>query len=781
MHKPLACFYDYLLGTPLSEDLAKKRGPFANFFIEARSSKLLSIVNITSVVYCIVLVFTFVGVYDVMPAFIIFAHFFAISIIIANLFLLYKTENIPRSAGILLFCMLMIHLINISIVGGIDNPHFAWIFMFPILAGGTLGWRGQIFFYILCLLGTIYFAVFPDTVNILTQDDDVAYTFFTRFMSLTIFTLIMLIYYFTLNEKMEHLQRALKVASFESKLFLGVFNSKAQSVIMINNQGVIERANAKAHRTFEFKDLDGRNIKELCSQGLEQINEELDNADSVENTRGLESIEKHITLHKGGTLWVEYSIIRIVDENDKIHFLLTFEDISERKNYESKLSYLARYDYLTKLPNRLSIQEHLNEMIDVAKRNESAFAVAFFDLDRFKNVNDVQGHQAGDKVLREVAKRLQSQMKNNDYIGRFGGDEFVFMFDGIGPDDDAGQSVKAIQALLATPIKDAEAEYVVGSSVGLAFYPQDASSADDLIQKADIAMYKAKGKGRGNYQFYNADHDDDMKRQIRLGSELHFAIARNELTLLFQPMYNSDGDICAAEALVRWHHFDMGFVSPNEFIPLSEENGLIVPIGLWVLDQALCALKKWHLMGYDELVMSVNVSYRQINSDDLVFELRRLLDKHSLKGDSIILELTERVFADDLELVKYNIQEFADMGVQTAIDDFGVGYSSLSYLKETKFSALKIDRDFIKGIEDDESSRKLCSAISSMANDLGLSVTAEGVETDEQFEILKLMNIDKYQGFWKSKPIAMVDFERLLVGEKNEKDIKGSESLKSTT
>lgn len=737
------------------QNINTERTPLEHFFIEARTSKLFSIVNMTSVIYCIVLVSTFVGVYSQMPSYIVATHVLGLTVIIVNLFLLYKTNNIPRAAGILLFCMLIIHLVNITIVGGIDNPHFAWLFIFPILAGGTLGWRGQLFFYICCLLGTIYFALVPESINLLSEDGNIGYTFFTRLMCLTVFTLIMLIYYFTLNEKMQHLQKALDAASFESNLFLGVFNSKAQSVIMTNQEGEIERANAKAHETFGFAEgkLLSLPISKLCESDIKNIRLACDQS---------EPKEINVTTNAGKKIWLEYSTMSVVDEHKKAHTLITMEDISGRKSHEAELSYLARFDHLTRLPNRLSLQEKLNEAITHASAESQRFAVVFFDLDKFKHVNDIQGHKAGDAVLKMVAQRLQDLNRQADFIARFGGDEFVLLMNNIQTSKQVTDQIKRIQTSISKVINNKDNEHYVGSSAGVAFFPQDAVIADDLIQKADIAMYKAKSDGRGQYQFYSVEHDTNIKRQIKLGSGLSFAIERDELNLLYQPIYNINGVICGAEALLRWTNDELGFVSPDEFIPICEENGLIVPIGLWVLDESCRIIRKWHDLGHSNLVMSVNVSYRQINSDDLVKEVQRILTKYQLSGTALILELTERVFADDLDLVQRNIVQFAQMGVQTAIDDFGVGYSSLNYLKKTEFSSLKIDRDFIKDIDTNPASRKLCAAIASMASGLGLSVTAEGVETQEHLQLLTAMNIDKYQGFLMSKPIECDAFEALL-------------------
>jgi diguanylate cyclase (GGDEF)-like protein/PAS domain S-box-containing protein len=726
-----------------------------NFLLNARSSGALSIVNITSVIYIIVLGLTFKDFHHLMPDWVTLVQIVGVSTIIVNMVILNRTKNVPLTAGIMLFCMFAIHMANITFAGGIDTPHFAWIFIFPILAGGTMGWRGQVFFWFISVIGTIYYAVYPENMDVLPYDGSMGYTLMTRLMCITVFSLITLIYYFTLSQKMQDLQKALKLASFESDLFLGVFNSKAQSALLVDADGKIERANAKAHHTFGYQPdmMLGKDIDSICDAEIDF------SSDQIQSDSGQELL---ITTHAKNEVWIEYTSLKILDELEHVHTLLTIEDISTRKNHESELSYLAHFDYLTKLPNRLSIQDRLAEMIANSERYNRQFAVIFIDLDKFKNVNDIKGHEAGDTVLQEIALRLRDNISRGDIVARFGGDEFVILMDEVKGKTHIVSLIEQVQKSICKPIHIKNNAYFVGSSVGVSIYPNDGDQPNDLIRKADTAMYKAKSSSNGSYEFYNLEHDAIVKRLIKLGSELHYAIEREQLSLLFQPIYDINDTICGAEALIRWNHEELGKVSPDEFIPISEDNGLIVPIGLWVLDKACQFLKQLHDNGYDNLTMSINVSYRQINSDDMVNEVKRTLSKYQLNGGAIILELTERVFADDLNLVQQNITEFAELGVKTAVDDFGVGYSNLSYLEKTDFSSIKIDRSFIKDIEINSSAKKLCNAIMSMASSLGLSVTAEGVEKEQHLAILKAMKIERYQGYFMSKPIDSDAFEALL-------------------
>ncbi|WP_353539063.1 EAL domain-containing protein [Colwellia sp. KU-HH00111] len=676
-----------------------------------------------------------------------------VAIIVLNLAIYYRKQNVPFAAGILLFCMFAIHMVNVTFAGGIDTVHYAWIFIFPVLAGGTMAWRGQLFFWFICMLGTIYYYIWPEQMAELPYEGDLEYTLATRLVCITIFSLVMLTYHFTLREKMDHVHKALKLATFEGDLFAGVFNSRAQSVILVDSNGTIERANATTHTTFSFNDshLIGQHIGILC-----------EHADRLfdTNRQHLSGQELEIKTHKGNSLWIEFTSIEVEDEIGKRHTLLTIEDISQRKRFESKLSHLAHFDHLTNIPNRLMIQDKIKEMIE--EDTTASFYVIFIDLDKFKDINDMLGHEAGDKVLLEVASRLQTNIRSGDFIGRFGGDEFILLTRSATTEEETKQLIKSLQKILALPIYYEKTESVVGSTAGISSYPTDGQAGNDLIRKADAAMYRTKKNHKGAFSFYNVQYDADLQRKLHLNSALRNAISNNELSLLFQPIFDHHQQLLGAEALVRWKHGEYGAISPDEFIPISEENGQIIEIGLWVLDQACQVLKEWQDEGRFDLTMSVNISYRQIVGTTLVTSIENALKKHALKGDKLILELTERVIAEDLDLVNQNLTLLTAMGVRCAVDDFGIAYSSLNYLQKVDFDILKIDRSFVDGIVDDEDSLNLCKGILSMAHSLGLLVTAEGIETEAQFNLLCSLGIDKYQGFHLARPIERRKFSELF-------------------
>lgn len=728
-----------------------------NFFISVRTSGWVSIVSIASLVYLIVLASTVIDFYSYIPSWVLVVQAAGVFVILINFSVYIKRGNVNVAASVLLFCIFCIHMANMNFAGGIDTPHYAWILVIPILAGATLGWRGQTAFGLLTIAGTVYYAIYPVVLEGTPYDEDAGYLLLTRVLSLVVFTLIMLSYHFVLNEKIEQLKVALKKASFESDLFLGVFNTRSQSVFLCDSDGKIVRANRKGHETFGYEEgsLIGRFLSDMCMPDLYRLSKvKTDNAKDV--------TELKVKTHQNDVLWLEISSIEVNDQLNTRYTLLNIDDITERKNHESQLSYLAHYDYLTKLPNRLFVQDRLGEMISSGHRYDREFAVVFIDLDKFKNINDMKGHDTGDAVLVEVGKRLKNIVRRCDIVARFGGDEYVLLLNEISHQEDLINLMEKLKTAINQPVIVNEQEYFVGASFGISMFPEDGKTPSDLLRKADTAMFKAKKAKKGSYEFYSINHDDSVKRLIRLGSDLNYAIERDELTLMYQPIYNQSDKIIGAEALIRWNHSELGSISPDEFIPISEDNGLIVPIGLWVLNSACRMLKTIHGLGYEQLTMSVNVSYRQINNSDLVNEVKRLLALYNMDGKYLGLELTERVFADDLSLVQRNIEQFSTLGVETAIDDFGVGYSSLSYLKKTEFSTLKIDRSFIRDIEKDTSARKLCEAIVAMAKSLGLKTTAEGVETAEHLSTLKIMDVDKYQGYYMSKPITAAELESLL-------------------
>ena len=415
---------------------------------------------------------------------------------------------------------------------------------------------------------------------------------------------------------------------------------------------------------------------------------------------------------------------------------------------------IAHHDSLTGLPNRALLFDRLNHAINQAKRYGHMIAVMFIDLDRFKFINDTMGHEAGDQLLKTAAGRIRESLRDADTVARLGGDEFIAIVTNLDePLDSANVATKIVESL-SRPVKLGENCVTVSPSIGIATFPSDGESAEDLIKLADAAMYQAKQAGGGSYQFYRPDMNSDALRRIGLGVALQRAIRNAELELHYQPQLDLvSGEVVGLEALVRWRHPERGLVPPDQFIPLAEELGLMVPMGDWILDAACAQLKQWRNMGLPEFRVAVNLSAHQFNSDNLLAHVLASIDRAGLQASDLELELTESSVMRDPESTASTLRKLSDAGVRIAIDDFGTGYSSLAYLKRFPLDALKIDRSFVRDIATDQNDAAIVKTIISLAEHLGLHVVAEGVETEEHLGFLQSNGCRFAQGFLLSRPV----------------------------
>jgi diguanylate cyclase (GGDEF)-like protein/PAS domain S-box-containing protein len=439
------------------------------------------------------------------------------------------------------------------------------------------------------------------------------------------------------------------------------------------------------------------------------------------------------------------------------------KDITERKTSEKRIQYLATHDSLTGLPNRSMFSEILNIEIESARRYGRHFAVFFIDLDRFKNINDTFGHEAGDSLLKEMSKRLKESLRASDVVARLGGDEFVVLVKEVGDENQVSAIVRKVLGALIRPMKLREQEFRVTASIGICIFPQDARDEQALMKNADVAMYRAKEEGKNNFQFYSAAMNAHTLEYMMLESNLREALDRNEFFLNYQPKIDlKTCEITGVEALLRWQNKELGSVSPAQFIPLAEETGLIVPIGKWVLRAACTQNMKWQREGLRPLCMAVNLSPHQFADDDLGKYIATILTETGMPGELLELELTEGVVMQNPERAIRILTEIKKMGVRLAIDDFGVGYSSLAQIKRFPIDTLKVDRSFIREIPQVAEDNAITEAIIAMGKTLSLTVIAEGVETAEQWEFLRKHGCDEMQGFHFSKPIAADQFAELL-------------------
>ncbi|WP_028791886.1 EAL domain-containing protein [Thauera linaloolentis] len=441
------------------------------------------------------------------------------------------------------------------------------------------------------------------------------------------------------------------------------------------------------------------------------------------------------------------------------HYAALFTDISRLKETEARIRDLAYYDPLTGLPNRRLLEDRLLVELSHAARMGSRLAVMFVDLDRFKRINDSLGHEVGDRVLVEVARRIRACLREDDTVARMGGDEFVVILGNLAQPDDAVATARRIVAALRRPVVTDGRELVVTTSIGISIYPDDSMESATLIKNADVAMYRAKEQGRNSFQLYQPAMNARSLEHLALETALHGAVQRDELLLHFQPLVRAEsGELAAAEALLRWQHPELGLVSPADFIPLAEETGLIVPIGEWVLRHACTRHRSWCDAGRVPLRMMVNISARQFRQETFVDMVRRVLVETGMEPALLTLELTESMLMEDTEASVVRMQQLRELGVSLALDDFGTGYSSLAYLKGFPIDELKIDRLFVRGIDRNPRDAALVSAIVSLGHSLGLRVVAEGVETRAHLDVLRRHGCDLAQGFHFSQPLPWQSF-----------------------
>lgn len=423
-----------------------------------------------------------------------------------------------------------------------------------------------------------------------------------------------------------------------------------------------------------------------------------------------------------------------------------------------ELTYLALHDGLTKLPNRLMLEDRLSQAIQIADRNKGSFALMFMDLDGFKAVNDVYGHHAGDQLLLEVARRIGDTVRKQDTVSRLGGDEFVVLAI-VDEPADAASLAERLMAAIREPILADENELCLSTSIGIAMYPGNGAHQHALMSNADAAMYHAKALGRDAFCFFEASMNANVHEQLQTIRDLRSALTHKQLVLHYQPKFDApDGPLIGAEALLRWQHPSRGLMAPDQFIPLAEKSGLIVPIGEWVLDEACRQMRAWHDFGHTHWTIAVNLSPLQFNHTNLVEMVRKTLHRHSLAPDRLILEITETTAMQNVEASLAILMQLHAMGVRISIDDFGTGYSSLLYLKRLPASELKIDRGFIRDMTNDSDDAAIVSAIVALGRTLRLSVVAEGVETTTQQNFLTSLGCDTLQGFLLGRPMEAGQF-----------------------
>ena len=463
------------------------------------------------------------------------------------------------------------------------------------------------------------------------------------------------------------------------------------------------------------------------------------------------------------------------DDGTLVQLQAVVQDFTERRQAEEKIHQLAYYDSLTSLPNRVLFQDHLDTCLSIARKKNRTLAVLFLDLDDFKRVNDTLGHAVGDLLLREVAQRLRDSLdnenldfssddaRNDSMVARMGGDEFTILLPDVNGVWDAKSVAKKIITDLSQPYTVAENEIFTSPSIGISMYPDDGVSAEDLLRNADMAMYSAKRAGKKLYKVHSKAMDAAAQKNYSIDVSLRSALNNDEFTVFYQPQLDlTTGRISAVEALIRWTSNYIGYVSPGEFIPVAEENGLIVPMGEWVLRTSCAQAQKWNKQGFSINKVAVNISVLQFARPDFPSTIESILDETGLPPGQLELEITESLLANDTYGAVDTLRKLKKIGVELSIDDFGTGYSSLSQLKNFPIDRLKIDQSFIHGVTYSKEDAAIANAIVAMSDSMNIKVLAEGVETLEQLDFLRRNGCDEVQGYLISRPQPAIELERTL-------------------
>jgi diguanylate cyclase (GGDEF)-like protein/PAS domain S-box-containing protein len=576
-------------------------------------------------------------------------------------------------------------------------------------------------------------------------------------------------------------QEMLRSAHFIGR-HIGQFFQREQAEAALRESEAHFRALVEqASDSFYVHDFDGRFIdvnqrgcdclgytrNELLSMSLADIDVDL----SIRKLKGLlgpimagtpialESRHRH----KDGTVFPVEIRIGPIEIDGHQHLLSLVRDVTERKELQDHIQHLAYHDPLTDLPNRAMFNRHLSHAMIQARRYYKGLAVLFIDLDRFKNINDTLGHDAGDRLLQEMARRLKASLREGDLVARLGGDEFVVLLEEV---TELGHVSQVARQILTALVKECPLDgqlIHITASIGISTFPEDGRDEFSLMKHADVAMYRAKDGGKNNFQFYSAQMDVHSAAQLALESSLRRALERDELLLHYQAKVDAQSSrITGVEVLVRWQHPELGLMHPEHFIPLAEETGLIVPLTKWVLREACTQNCAWQKQGLPALRIAVNLSARQFADENLLTDIESTLREVGMDPALLELEITESMMMHNTDKTIQVLAGLKEMGIQIAIDDFGIGYSSLSHLKQFPIDIIKIDRSFITDIPGDQADEAIADAIIAMGKSLKIVVVAEGVEALEQLQFLRSRGCDEIQGFYFSRPIPARDFGKLL-------------------
>jgi diguanylate cyclase (GGDEF)-like protein/PAS domain S-box-containing protein len=540
---------------------------------------------------------------------------------------------------------------------------------------------------------------------------------------------------------------ALVIVSFNKNGYINDFNPFAEELLGYKKDEVIGRNFIELFVPESYKEKTLKQIQESFTSKSMKIKSDLP-----------------LLCKDGNKKIIHWTQTFVRDFKTKsVHMLLVGDNSSIDKSTQDRLEYLANYDTLTDLPNRNLLQNRMQNAIDRAARSNQKMITMYINVDNFKSINHTMGYAVGDELLKAVAQRLHSELRDCDTVARFSGDEFVVLFEDVKDELDAGIIAKRVNALFAKPFVFKENELFLNVNMGISFFPSDANDAKILLKLANMAMLRSKEDKSRNFHFFKAEMFDEITNRAVIESNIRRALKEKEFFVEYQPQVDAkSGKIIGAEALVRWTGPDLKRIPPLDFIPVAEDSGLILEIGEIVLKKAISQMKEWHDKGYNNLKIAVNISGIQLLQSRLLEQVEEVLTDTEFNPNFLELELTESVLMENIDRASDLLKEFQQKGIKISIDDFGTGYSSLNYLKRLPIDTLKIDQSFIRNIQNDKNDKIIVNTIIAMAHGLEFSVIAEGVEEKYQKDYLKEMKCDFLQGYYFGKPLSSEDFEALL-------------------
>jgi len=548
--------------------------------------------------------------------------------------------------------------------------------------------------------------------------------------------------------------------------FRGIFESAPIGIMLVELEGTIFQANRFAAQllNYEKDHLDRLHISRLLQeQDRQRLKENL--ARLKDSNAAPISSEQRMLCQNGPEIWTNSHImLQRSSDGTPLYYIVQIADITDLKQGQQRMEQMAFYDTLTNLANRRLFHDRLTQAIEHAIRTNRAAALLYLDLDNFKRVNDTLGHEIGDSLLREVAGRLKQCVRKEDTVARPGGDEFTILLNEITTPSDAGMVAEKILNHLREPITISGHPLVVTTSIGITLLPGDGADPNVLTKNADLAMYKAKERGRNNYQFYSEDLNTNAVARLRTEYETRQALENKEFRLFYQPKVSlKTMQIVGVECLIRWDHPERGMLGPDQFIEVAEETGSIIDIGTWVIDEAFAAAQEINRTSESPLHIAINISPRQFRDPNLTTTIRRCIRETDMNPEHIELEITETMLMQDAAAAEETVRNLSDLGVRLAIDDFGTGYSSLSILKRFPINTVKVDKSFVMDIPDNPDDVAITRAVIAMAHELKMEVVAEGVETREQLQFLADLDCEYAQGYLFSRPVPFAEIQKLVV------------------